>query len=65
MKLLCKTCNKLKQDTNFNFLVWSLELDVSKCQLCISPHMNDEIKAHCKDFINKQNLWIKNNSENI
>ena len=54
MKLLCKTCNKLKQDTNFNFLEWSIELDVSKCQECINPHMYDEIKAHCKDFINKQ-----------
>ena len=51
MELLCKTCNKLKQDTNFNFSGESLELDVSKCQECINPNMYDEIREGIKNFI--------------
>ena len=52
MELLCETCNKLKQYTNFNFLEESLKLDVSKCQECINPKMYDKIREYVKDFIN-------------
>ena len=54
MKLLCKTCGKMRPDTNFNFKWYSLSLDTSKCQLCINPHMYDEVKEHFRKIANNQ-----------
>jgi hypothetical protein len=56
MKLLCKTCNKYKHDTNFNFKkwFWNFGLDTSKCQDCINPQMRDEVKEHFNKLINEK-----------
>jgi hypothetical protein len=57
MKLLCKTCNKYKHDTNFSiktFFWVPVWLDTSKCQLCINPNMYDEVKEHFNKLINEK-----------
>jgi len=51
MKLLCKTCGKMRYDTAFNFKERKLELDTTKCLDCLYPHRWDEVKEYFRKIM--------------